>query len=110
MSPYTLVRQTRPGLLPVAQFAAVCGLHPEMVTRLVTLGLLDAHTDTTGTTVLLTGQIARAARIMRLRDGLGLNYTALGVVLDLLERIDTLEAQVRAARRARSDVTVEVIS
>ena len=110
MSRYALVRQTRPGLLPVAQFAAVCGLHPVMVARLVALGLLDAHTDATGATVLPASQIARAARIMRLRAGLGLNYTALGVVLDLLERIDTLEAQVRAARRARSNVTVEVIS
>jgi chaperone modulatory protein CbpM len=45
--------------------------------------------------------IARAARIMRLRTGLGLNYTALGLVLDLLERIDDLEAALRAERRAR---------
>jgi chaperone modulatory protein CbpM len=31
-----------------------------------------------------------------LRAGLGLNYTAVGVVLDLLDRIDALEAVLRA--------------
>lgn len=110
MSPYALVRQARPDQLPVAQFAAACGMHPVMVARLVALGLLDAHTDATGATVLPAIQIPRAARIVRLRAGLGLNYTALGVVLDLLERIEQLEAGVRPARRARPDVTVEVIS
>ena len=101
MSRYALVRQTRPGLLPVAPFAAVCGLHPVMVARLVALGLLDAYTGATGATVLPVAQIARAARITRLRTGLGLNYTALGLVLDLLERVDDLEAALRAERRAR---------
>ena len=102
MTSYAIVRhQARPGALPVGQFAAACGLHPVMVARLVTLGLLDAHTDTTGATVLPAAQIARAARITRLRTGLGLNYTALGLVLDLLGRIDDLEAALRAERCAR---------
>ena len=102
MTSYAIVRhQARPDGLPVLQFAAACGLHPVMVARLVALGLLDAHTDATGATVLPVAQIARAAQIMRLRTGLGLNYTALGLVLDLLERVDDLEAALRAERRAR---------
>ena len=32
------------------------------------------------------------ARVQRLHDGLALNYAAIGVVLDLLARIDELEA------------------
>jgi len=85
------------------QFAAACGLHPVLVARLVTLGLLDAHADATGASVLPAAQLARAARLIRLHIGLGLNYTALGLVLDLLERIDDLEAALRAERRARPD-------
>ena len=102
MTSYAIVRhQARPDGLPVLQFAAACGLHPVMVARLVALGLLDAYTGATGATVLPVAQIARAARITRLRTGLGLNYTALGLVLDLLERVDDLEAALRAERRAR---------
>ena len=102
MTSYAIVRhQARPDGLPVLQFAAACGLHPVMVARLVRLGLLDARTDAGGASVLPAAQIARAARIMRLRTGLGLNYTALGLVLDLLERVDDLEAALRAERRAR---------
>ena len=65
-----------------------------MVARLVTLGLLDADTRPGGA-VLAVAQVPRAARIVRLRAGLGLNYTAVGVVLDLLDRISELEAALR---------------
>jgi hypothetical protein len=43
--------------------------------------------------------VAILARIQRLRSGLSLNYAAIGLVLDLLDRIDVLEAQVRSQRR-----------
>jgi hypothetical protein len=95
--------------LPVEQFAAACGLHPQLVVRLVVLGLLDAHTHA-GVLRLPAGQVDRAARIVRIRTGLGLNYTAVGVVLDLLDRIEELEATLRAQRRARPNHMSEVIS
>jgi DNA-binding transcriptional MerR regulator len=80
----------------VEEFADAAGLHPDLVRRLVTLGLLAADTDAGGRLRLPTAELARAARIQRLRAGLGLNYTAVGVVLDLLDRIDALEAALRA--------------
>ena len=95
MTRYALAqRAVAPGL-SVDQVAAAAGLHPHLVARLVALGLLDTHPGPTGP-VLPPAQAARAARIVRLRDGLGLNYTAVGVVLDLLDRIDELEAALRA--------------
>ncbi|HEY8556739.1 MAG TPA: chaperone modulator CbpM, partial [Actinomycetes bacterium] len=39
------------------------------------------------------------ARIQRLRTGLSLNYAAIGLVLDLLDRIDVLERDLRARPR-----------
>jgi hypothetical protein len=45
--------------------------------------------------LLPPAQVARAARIVRLRQGLGLNYSAVALVLDLLDRIDELEAALR---------------
>jgi hypothetical protein len=43
--------------------------------------------------------VARLARIQRLHATLSLNYAAIGLVLDLLDRIDVLEARVRSHRR-----------
>jgi chaperone modulatory protein CbpM len=96
MTGYALARRTGVPDLTVEQFAVVTGLHPGMVARLVALGLLDAHLDGTGVLTLPVTQMARAARIVRLRTGLALNYTAVGVVLDLLDRITELEAALRA--------------
>jgi chaperone modulatory protein CbpM len=99
MTRYALVRQPA-GALTVAQFAAAAGLDPYLVARLVTLGLLDTVRGPAGPLLPAT-QLARAGRIVRLRAGLGLNYTAVGVVLDLLERIEYLEAALRTERRGR---------
>jgi chaperone modulatory protein CbpM len=79
--------------LPVEQFAAACGLHPQLVARLVALGLLDADTRAAGGLRLPAAEVARAARIVRLRTGLGLTYTAVGVVLDLLDRTSNWRRQ-----------------
>jgi hypothetical protein len=95
MTRYALARPAVPPGLSAEQVAAATGLHPHMIARLVALGLLDTHPGPAGS-VLPPGQVARAARIVRLRAGLGLNYTAVGVVLDLLDRIDELEAALRA--------------
>ena len=99
MTRYALVRYACPHRLPIDRFAAAAGVHPGLVARLVTLGLLDADTDMAGGVTLPAAQLNRAARIVRLRDGLGLNYTAVGVVLDLLDRIESLEAALRTRPR-----------
>jgi len=90
--------------LGVDAFAAATGLHPEMVRRLVALGLLEAGRDATGELVFPLHQLAVAARLQRLRQGLGLNYAALGVVTALLDRISELEADLRR-ERARGGAT-----
>jgi hypothetical protein len=43
-------------------------------------------------------QLAVAARIQRLRSGLALNYAALGLVMDLLDRVTELESALRKAQ------------
>jgi hypothetical protein len=70
-------------------------LHPELVRHLVALGLLEAVRTTTGEVWFAPEQLAAAARIRRLRAGFGLNYAALGLVVDLLDRVARLEAVLR---------------
>ncbi|HEY6423577.1 MAG TPA: chaperone modulator CbpM [Pseudonocardiaceae bacterium] len=106
MTSYSLVRVSR---LSLDSFAARAGMHPELVRRLVALGLLEPTRDATGRMWFTAPQLQAAARIQRLRAGLSVNYAALGLVMDLLDRIEVLEAALRATgtspprRAARSD-------
>ncbi|HEX4430820.1 MAG TPA: chaperone modulator CbpM [Frankiaceae bacterium] len=89
---YALIPDPR---LDVEAFARAAGMHPELVIRLVALGLLDVERDSRGRPVFRSDQIAAAARLQRLREGLSLNYAALGLVVELLDRIAVLEAASR---------------
>jgi chaperone modulatory protein CbpM len=68
-----------------------CGLHPDLVRRLVALSLVDASRDAAGELWFQPAAITTIGQIQRLRTGLGLNYAAVGVVMDLLSRIHELE-------------------
>ena len=92
----------RPSRLDLDAFARTAGLHPDLVRRFVTLGLLEASPDASGELFFAPAQLAVVARIQRLRAGFSLNYAAVGLVLDLLERIEELEAELRTVRPHRT--------
>jgi chaperone modulatory protein CbpM len=84
-----IIRVDRPSQgLDADAFAAASGLHPDLVGRFVALGLLAPRTDDAGHVWFQPGDVATVARIQRLRAGFGLNYAAIGLVLDLLDRLD----------------------
>jgi DNA-binding transcriptional MerR regulator len=88
----------RPRLADLESFSRASGLHPDLVRRFVALGLLTVERDSAGQMHFRPDQVAAAARLQRLRAGLGLNYAALGVVVDLLDRVAELEAALRRTR------------
>jgi chaperone modulatory protein CbpM len=79
------------GSLGQEEFARRSGLHPELVRRFVVLGLVPAVRDRDGALWFSPEQVAAVARLQRLRATLPLNYAALGLVVDLLDRITELE-------------------
>jgi chaperone modulatory protein CbpM len=95
---YAIVRVAR---LSLEEFAQLSGLHPDLIRRLVALGLINADRDPAGELWFPRGELAAVARVQRLRAGFALNYAAIGLVTDLLDRIAVLEAALRgrAARR-----------
>ncbi|MGZ4599405.1 MAG: chaperone modulator CbpM [Oryzihumus sp.] len=96
----------RPLVFDLETFAKLTGLHPEMVRRYVALGLLRASTDVQGRLWLRPDQVQAVARLQRLRAGFALNYAALGLVVDLLDRIAVLEAtRIRPQRTGASTWT-----
>ncbi|MBO0817923.1 MAG: MerR family transcriptional regulator [Actinobacteria bacterium] len=94
---------TRPARLDLDSFALATGTHPDLVRRLVAAGVLDPQRDPTGGLWFPPRQVAAMAKIQRLRAGFALNYAALGLVLDLLGRIDALEATLRISPRQTGD-------
>ena len=95
----------RPTSFSLDGFARVTGLHPDLVLRLVQLGLLDATRDSRGQLRFSVRDVRQVDRIERLRLGLSLNYAALGLVIDLLDRIDRLESALRRRPGAREETT-----
>ena len=88
----TLVRADR---IEFEGFARVCDPHPELLDRLVTLGLLEIFADAEGRRWFDRGQIAVVGRIRRLKSGLRLSYSTIAVVTPLIEHIDELEEELR---------------
>jgi len=104
---YPLVRRPGPSTarLDLATFSRVAGIHPEMARRLVALGLLEPVRDSAGEPWFGWDQVRAVARIRRLRVGLGLNYSSLGLVADLLDRVAYLERQLRITSSRRTGGT-----
>jgi chaperone modulatory protein CbpM len=90
---------TRPDRLDLETFAGATGTHPDLVRRLVVLGVLEARRDAAGRLWFPLPELQVMARVQRLRAGFSLNYAALGLVVHLLDRIAELEATLRDRSR-----------
>jgi DNA-binding transcriptional MerR regulator len=85
-------------LLTVSELAQLVQLHPNMIDCLVDLALVDPAANEPE--VLFHDTVVpRIWKIMRLRRDLGINWKGMGVVLDLLDRIEELEREVARLRR-----------
>lgn len=102
---YQLLTVQRSPRLSLDSFAARAGLHPELLRRFVALGLIPASTDGAGDLWFAPADVAVVARIRRLRADLSLNYAALGLVMDLLDRIRQLENASASSPRRRPSWT-----
>lgn len=87
--------------LSLDAFAAMTGLHPELVRRLIVLGIVEPTRDANGQWCFDRSQVRAVARMQRLRSSFALNYSALGLVMDLLDRIDALESERRTERTSQ---------
>jgi len=96
---YRTLRRPLGAPLGQEEFARDCGLHPELVRRFVALGLVPAVRDADGVLWFSPSAVAEVARLQRLRAALPLNWAALGLVVDLLDRITELETALRVRGR-----------
>ena len=83
--------------LRVGEVAVRCRIHPGLVHRFVRLGLVDPidTRERPERWLFESEAVPLIAKIIRLRNELGINYSGVGVVLELLERINALENRIR---------------
>src|SRR5215813_12349786 len=78
-------------LMPLEDAARRLGLHPDIVRRFLEFGLLEP-TEVTGSEIMLDPvALHRIGMIQHLRYDLGINLPGIGVILELLDRIDALQ-------------------
>lgn len=97
----------RPQRLSLDTLAALTRTHPELLRRFADLGIVTPSVDGLGRLWFTPDAVDAVRRAIRLRNGLGLSYSAVVVVAQLLDRIDVLEnrrlVEVRNADPERKD-------
>jgi DNA-binding transcriptional MerR regulator len=83
--------------LSADELAAAAGISRAMLMRLVRSGLVEpvAH----GRGVFTAAAAARLRRMRRLRADLGVNLVGAAIILDLVDRLDHLHAELKERRR-----------
>jgi DNA-binding transcriptional MerR regulator len=85
------VVRMRRNLTPLEDAAASLGVHPDLLHMFVDFGLLEPA-EVTGEKIMFDPAAMRRIHVIqRLRCDLGINLAGIGVILDLLDRIDALQ-------------------
>ncbi len=80
-------------LLDIHEVARDVDLHPNMIRRFVTLGLIDPVHEKPKL-IFDVSVVPRIQKILRLRNDLGINLNGIGLVFDLLDKISKLEEEI----------------
>ena len=88
----------RTGLLTLAKAARQAGIHPELLERMVDLGLIEP-VQTEPELWFAPQVVGDICKALRLRNQLGINWAGVGLVMDLLDRIEELERELYRLRR-----------
>jgi hypothetical protein len=79
-------------LLPRDELGKLTQVHPELIEKFLEWRLVEP-VQTDPDILFPDSAVPRILRIVRLRRDLGINWAGIGVVLDLLDRIETLERE-----------------
>lgn len=88
--------------LRIESLAHQAGTHPELVMRLIGLGLVEPSGGTAAEPMFRPEDAALIARAIRLRRDLGLNYQGAVLACELLDRIGELDRQLAIHRCPRN--------
>ena len=75
------------------QLAAAVGISPAKLARLIQLGLVEP--SEAGPEEFAAAVALRVKRMLRLHDDLGVDLVGASIITDLLERLDSMERELR---------------
>jgi DNA-binding transcriptional MerR regulator len=84
-----------PATIDLETLARQAGMHPAVVRRFVSLGLIEPRGGTAAAPLFSRRDAVLLDRAARLRADLGLNYSGAVLACELLARIEELERQLR---------------
>jgi DNA-binding transcriptional MerR regulator len=90
--------RTGHSLLTVDEVASAAGLSPELVDVFVRYQLVEPAANTNSCPLFHASTVDRLQRILRLRQDLGVNLSAVAVILEMIERIEDLQTELRLLR------------
>ena len=96
---HLILARIEPEQLTLEGLAACAGVHPARIEYFVEYGLLEPIARTGTQWLFDTACLARLRMIERLRRDLGANLAGIAVILDLLDRLTTLQREVEQWRR-----------
>ena len=79
--------------------ARLVGVHPQTLRTYERLGLVKPHRTERGQRLYSEADLDRVRQIRRLTDELGVNLAGVEIILNLLERIEKLQAEIEALKR-----------
>lgn len=92
-----LQRPSSQGLLTLRETARQARVHPDLLERMVDLGLIEPE-QYNPEMLFAPEAVADICRALRLRNDLGINWAGVGLVMDLLDRISRLEIELDRLR------------
>jgi hypothetical protein len=91
-------------LLSVEDLAKAASLRPKRVEKFVGFGLIEPAIRTWSGPMFPRSSLERLRRIVRLSRDLGINLAGIAAVLDMRERIESLQKEVERFRERRRPV------
>ena len=85
--------------LSFAQLQELTGLHPTVVGELIEMGWITPEHTTADTYLFRSVDLYRLRKLDRIRRDFELPIWGASIIVDLLERIDSLETKVRELNR-----------
>jgi|SRR5262245_1097459 DNA-binding transcriptional MerR regulator len=89
-------------VLPIDEVARLTDIQPDLVVRFVDWGLIDP-VETNPEPCFEVSVVLRIRRILRIHHDLGVNWAGIGVVMDLLAKIDDLEQEIARLKTGKKD-------
>ena len=96
---HIILGRIEPEQLTLEDLAACAGVHPALIEHFVDYGLIEPVARQGMQRLFDTACLTRLRMIERLRRDLGANLAGIAVILDLLDRLTTLQREVEQWRR-----------